>query len=420
MKLHQQEPDLGYDARALEASESARARGLLDLLTEARSNIQQGVDPQLLAQERAIQKKLDALEKRRIDILSRNITIPPELEQEHTNLNQQYEQNRDQIRLKNPRYAAITQPQPLKLPQIQQLLDDNTVLLEYSLGEERSYLWLVTKNSINSYQLPKAADIKSIIDEYRSIITGKDEYPTVQGSINKIAPKLKATLFSSAADKLTNKRLVVVADGALQYIPFRSLPTAPGNQPLLLTNEVINLPSASTLGILRKYNSTPSQAAKFIAVFADPVFTSDDNRITNSQIAKKNEGSNEIQSLQRAARENNIKFDRLTNTKTEAEAILKLIPSDRGRLNLNFAANLINASSSKLTDYRIIHFATHGLMDGLDPSRSGLVLSLFNEQGSAQNGYLRLQNIFNLKLDADLVVLSACKTGIGKIFKAKA
>jgi CHAT domain-containing protein len=213
---------------------------------------------------------------------------------------------------------------------------------------------------------------------------------------------------------LTNKRLVVVADGALQYLSFGALPTAPGNQPLLLTNEVINLPSASTLGILRKYNSTPSKAAKTVAVFADPVFTGDDNRITNPKVAKKTEQSTELQSLQRAARENGIKFDRLTNTKTEAEAILKLVPSDRGKLNLNFAANVVNANKPELVNYRIIHFATHGLMDGLDPTRSGLVLSLFNEQGAAQNGYLRLPNIFNLKLDADLVVLSACETGIGK------
>jgi CHAT domain-containing protein len=413
MQLHQQDPSKGYDIRAIEASESARARGLLDLLIESKANIKQGVDPQLLVQERAIQSKLDAAEKRRINILNEKGTLPPDFEQEYNSLNQQYEQNKDQIRLKSPRYAAITQPKPLKFAQIQQLLDDKTVLLEYSLGETQSYLWLVTKNRIYSYQLPKSAEIKKIVDKYLPILTSKSGYTSTKIQIDKIAPQLKAILPDAVANKLANKRLVVVADGALQYLPFGSLPTGADNQPLLLTNEVINLPSASTLGILRAQNLR-SQASKTVAVFADPVFTSDDERIAKIKLAKTNELTADSKSLQRAATENGIKFSRLVNTKNEAEAILKLVPLDRGKLNLDFAANLVNATNSDLANYRIVHFATHGIMDGLDPTRSGVVLSLFNEQGIAENGYLRLQNIFNLKLDADLVVLSACQTGIGK------
>ncbi len=411
MQLHQQKPNTGYDTRAIEASESARARGLLDLLIEAKADIKQGVDPQLLAQERAIQSKLDAAEKRRISILNKQGTLPPEFEQEYNRLNQQYEQNKDQIRLKSPRYAAITQPKPLKFAQIQQLLDDKTILLEYSLGENQSYLWLVTKNRIDSYQLPKSAEIKNIVDKYLPILTSKSGYTTAKIQIEKIAPQLKAILPDAVANKLTNKRLVIVADGALQYLPFGSLPTGADNQPLLLTNEVINLPSASTLGILREQNLR-SQAAKTVAVFADPVFASDDARLTNKP-AKTTELSTETRSLQSAARENGIKFSRLTNTKKEAETILQL-SGDRGKLNLDFDANLVNATNSDLVNYRIVHFATHGIMDGIDPKRSGVVLSLFNKQGRADNGYLRLPNIFNLKLDADLVVLSACQTGIGK------
>jgi CHAT domain-containing protein len=411
MQLHRQQPNKGYDIRAIEASESARARGLLDLLTEAKADIKQGVDPQLLAQERAIQSKLDAAEKRRINILNEKGTLPPNFEQEYNSLNQQYEQNKDQIRLKSPRYAAITQPKPLKFAQIQQLLDDKTVLLEYSLGENQSYLWLVTKNSIDSYQLPKSAEIKNIVDKYLPILTSKSGYTTAKIQIDKIAPQLKAILPDAVANKLTNKRIVVVADGALQYLPFGSLPTGADNQPLLLTNEVINLPSASTLGIIRSQNLR-SKASKTVAVFADPVFASDDVRLTNKPV-KTTEISTEIQSLERAARENGIKFSRLTNTKKEADTILQLA-GDRSKLNLNFDANLVNATNSDLVNYRIVHFATHGIMDGIDPKRSGVVLSLFNKQGGADNGYLRLPNIFNLKLDADLVVLSACQTGIGK------
>jgi predicted nucleic acid-binding Zn-ribbon protein len=141
MQLHKQNPSQGYNQKALQASERSRARGLLDLLNEARVDIRQGADPKLLEQERSLITQLRALETRRVTLSSNNALANQvrQLDQELNTLQTQYQQNQDQIRATSPRYAALTQPKPFSLREIQALLDDNTVLLQYSLGERHSY-----------------------------------------------------------------------------------------------------------------------------------------------------------------------------------------------------------------------------------------------------------------------------------------
>jgi CHAT domain-containing protein len=112
-------------------------------------------------------------------------------------------------------------------------------------------------------------------------------------------------------------------------------------------------------------------------------------------------------------------LQRLPFSRDEAEAIAAVAPADSVFKALDFQANRATALSEKLADYRIVHFATHGLLDSAHPELSGLALSLVDENGQAQDGYLRLNEIYNLKLNADLVVLSACQTGLGKEVKGE-
>jgi CHAT domain-containing protein/tetratricopeptide (TPR) repeat protein len=424
MEMHRQEPGKGFDAQALQVSEQGRARSLLDLLTEANANIRQGVNPSLLAQEKDIQQKLNAAEKRLTELANGKYTEEgaQAIQTEITTLQNQYQQLQNQIRANSPRYASLTQPQPLTLPEIQrQVLDDDTILLQYSLGEKQSYLWVVTNNSVATYQLPKEADIEKVAKEFYKLSSGGGRQNS-SASV-RVANQLSQMLLQPASNLFTgkqvNKRLLIVADGALQYIPFAALPIPNTKEPLLAKHEIVNLPSASTLGVLRKETQGRKMAPKTLAIFADPVFTKNDERLKSEKGQELSSNNIDNQTLNRASRDSGITFDRLPFTRQEAETIIRLVPEGDRQQSLDFNASRNLATSPELEKYRIVHFATHGILNSTHPELSGLVLSLFNNQGQAQNGFLRLSDIFNLKLASDLVVLSACETGLGEEVKGE-
>ncbi|MFB8790533.1 MAG: CHAT domain-containing protein [Potamolinea sp.] len=485
MQLHKTNPSLGYNAKALQASESARARSLLEILTEARADIRQGVDPKLLQQERSLQQQLNATEQSRVKLLNGQYTNKQldTIKQQIESIITQLQQVETQIRANSPRYAALKYPQPLNLQQIQQqVLDENTLLLEYSLGKDRSYLWAVTKTSINSYELPKSADIETAAKAYYQQLTS-EQIPS-----SEVGMKLSQILLAPVANQLGNKRLLVVSDGALQSIPFAALPilgkTSPpapllqgegsnspspspnppspnppspnppspnppspnppsptppspnppsptppfprregglgglGFTPLLVQNEIVSLPSASTIAVLRNEVKGRSPAPKTLMAIADPVFTNKDERFKTSQSQTNNSTSNP-DALKRSASDIGVILDRLKYTRTEANTILSLVPETQRTSAFDFAASRSTATNPDLAKYKIIHFATHGLINNVNPELSGIVLSLFDEKGVDSNGFLRLNDIFNLNLPAELVVLSACETGLGKDVKGE-
>jgi CHAT domain-containing protein/tetratricopeptide (TPR) repeat protein len=454
MQLHQQNPNEGYDALALHISERSRARSLAELLTEANANIRQGVDPQLLEKEQNLIQQLNAVEQARHELVSGqyNDEQLEELKQKSKSLLTQLDQLEAKIRLNSPRYADLKYPEPLTASEIQQqVLDEETLLLTYSLGEDRSYLWAVTKDSINSYELPSQDEIEKAAETFRKSVT------VDSGASLEAGVALSEIVLSPVLDQLENKRLLIVGDGVLQYVPFAALPvTSPpapllqgeGSQtnnssplsggteggqtnnssplsggseggyiPLLVTNEIVTLSSASTVAIQRQQLQNRSPVAKKLAVLADPVFSENDDRFTG--IASNTDDSLSRSAMTRAARnlglgEGGQLFDRLKYTRTEAEKILALVPENQQMKAFDFNANWNMANNPNLANYQIVHLATHGLLDPVNPELSGVVLSLLDENGETQNGFLRLNDIFNLNLPAELVVLSACETGLGE------
>ena len=427
MQLHKKNPNDRYDAKALTVSERSRARSLLDLLTEANANIRQGVDPELLKKERTLQQELNELEQSRVKLLSGQYTNKEltELKQQIEYLLRKLDLVKVELRVNSPRYANLKYPEPLTLQEIQQqVLDDNTLLLEYSLGEERSYLWAVTKTGITSYSLPPRADIEAAAQEFYKQLNSPQE-----GS-PEVGMKLSQMLLAPVANQLGQKRLLIIGDGALQSIPFAALPipetTSPpapslqgkgagglGFTPLLVQHEIVTLPSASTLAVLRNELKGRSPAAKTVAVIADPVFSTKDDRFLSSQ-PQQSHTTTLPSEVKRSATDIGVILDRLKYSRTEAETILSLVPATERSSALDFAASRATATSPDLAQYRMVHFATHGLLNNVHPELSGVVLSLVDEKGADTDGFLRLHDIFNLNLPAELVVLSACETGLGK------
>jgi CHAT domain-containing protein/tetratricopeptide (TPR) repeat protein len=430
MQLHKQDPSKGYAAKALHTNERARARSLIELLTEANANIREGIKPELLEREGNIQQKLDALEKQRLELPSR-----PNPEKQIADIKQQidkllddYQQLRTEIRLNSPRYAALKFPEPVTLQDIQQnILDDDTLLLTYSLGEERSYLWLVSKTEIHSYELPKRSEIEAQAEQFHRSLKIKQGQFNSQ-NISNSAAQLSQMLLQPVANKLGKKRLLIVSDGALQYVPFTALPICKdancnASTPLLANHEIINSPSVSTIAILRSEHQQRKSAPKTLAVLADPVFSKDDTRLSSqskqdtsvTKINPNNQSENlDSLLLQRSANESDVTFKRLPSTRKQAENVLALVPQSSRTQAFDFDANRRFAASPELSQYRFVLFATHGILNSANPKLSGVVLSLVNQQGEVENGFLRLNDIFNLKIPAELVVLSACETGLGK------
>ncbi|MEG4484081.1 CHAT domain-containing protein [Microcoleus sp. D2_18a_B4] len=430
MQLHKTNPKSGYDTKALEASERSRARSLLELLQESNANIREGISPDLLQQENSLQQQLEAIEKQRIEAISSpnpNQTKVDEIDKQRLALLQQYQQLQTKIRTASPRYAALTQPQPLTLPEIQkQILDDNTILLQYSLGKDRSYLWVVTSTGVTSYELPKQVDIETAAKDFLEAITSP-VYRNIPQKVAQASANLGQVILQPAAALLGNKRLLIVPDGVLHYTPFQALTLAKTagentNVPLIIEHEIITLPSASTLAILRQNYGDRKPPSRNLAILADPVFSPDDERIkgkitqaTTEKLEANNLGLN--QSLRASNRQ--WPPERLPFSRQEAQTISSLFPSDSIRQKIDFDANRTTATDGSLANYQIVHFATHGIANSKNPELSGIVMSTVDDKGNLVNGFLRLTDIFNLKLSANLVVLSACQTGKGQNIKGE-
>lgn len=433
MQLHQQRPGEGFLARALEASERGRARVLLESL-----------DPAL---------KLD-----------------------------------DPARRDDPRLALLTQPRMLTTTAIQrELLDRDTILLEFTLGEGRSWLWTVGTDTLAGFELPPRAAIEAAARRLYALLTARQ--PRAAESLRDRTTRLveadaawrteaaafSRTLFGPAVAHLgeawRGKRLLIVGAGVLEYLPFSALPEPAAATallvPLVADHEIVSLPSASVLAVMRQENGARPAPPKQLAVLADPVFEIADPRVrTAGRAANRSaavsrgvasRGASPADQVTRstgsaptgrpsqptgdqaatatpAARPTPAtdappvatgrpaglqRLARLPFSRQEAQAIAAFVPAD-GRLQaIDFQASRALATSAALGEYRIVHFATHGWFDSERPDQSGLVFSLVGHDGAAQDGVLRLRDIYTLRLPADVVVLSACQTALGKEIKGE-
>jgi CHAT domain-containing protein len=457
MRLHRRQPDAGFDVAAFKTYEQARARSLIDMLAEASADIRQGADPALLARERSLRQMLNAEAERQTRLFGGQHTdeSASAVRRKIEELLTQLLAVESELKEHSPHYTALTQPAPLGLKEIQSAVtDDATLLLEYSLGEERSYLWAVTPTSFATYELPPRTIVEAAARRCYELLTARNRYVKFETADEKrervrkadeeypqAARALSDMLLGPVAVQLERKRVLVVPDGALEYLPFAAL-TVPdrasltGAQnarsfvPLIVEHEVTSIPSASTLAVLRRELEGRAPAEKVVAVFADPVFDKADQRV-NGELSRKAGGHHGVRPASVAEKnamtdvgeskssEEIAPLPRLPYTRQEADAILAFAPATGRKAALGFEANRAAAMSDDLMNYRIIHFATHSFLDSTHPELSGIALSMLDRQGRPQEGFLRAHEIFNLKFDSELVVLSGCRTGLGKEVKGE-
>jgi CHAT domain-containing protein/Tfp pilus assembly protein PilF len=434
---------------AFQVLERSRARTLLESLAEAHVDIRQGADPAVIEKERLLQAKLTAKTNRKMDLLQGGHTEEQlaVINKELKEVLSEYQDLEGQIRSSSPKYAALTQPQPLSASEVQQqLLDADTVLLDYVLGAEHSFVFVLTATSLDSYELPRRAEIEKTARHAYDLLTSRNRWVEGETSFQRnarlvrdeaeyerTAEALTGMVFDPVAKRVEGKRLLIVADGALQYIPFGLLlarvDKAESKVPLVAEHEIVNLPSASVLALLRRQaTGRDTQPTKEVAILADPVFDKSDPRVGDLgktvAVANKDTASvpapSSAERLTRSLEDMNgtrqagAGLSRLAFSRREAAAIMAVTKPGAGMEALDFEASRETATSKDLSQYRIVHFATHGLLDNEHPELSGLVLSLVGPDGKPRDGFLDLEDVYNLNLPSDLVVLSACETALGK------
>ena len=403
MDQHRLQPEAGYDALALATSEQARARNLLEILAENPPASREEVEPSLLEEQRVLREAINVADRelrRRRGIDAEEDLAAAERRQRQRWTD--YHRLAQRIREESPWHAALHQPRPLALEGIRGLLDRETLLLEYHLGEDRSFLWAVASEWMETHVLPPRAEIERLARHTYDQLIRSDQVNHRVPAERALA-RLATLLLGPVAGRLAGQRLLIAASGALEYIPFAALPLlgSPG-QRLVEEHEILNIPSASVLAALRSRAPERMAPEKRLAIFADSVFDPEDPRLANRL------GPDTLDP-------DLFPLHRIPHSRREAEAILALVDG-RGSVlpALGFESRRELALSGQLAGYRILHFATHGILREDRPELSALILSRFDADGRPIEGRLSLHEIYDLDISAELVVLSACQSALGR------
>jgi CHAT domain-containing protein/tetratricopeptide (TPR) repeat protein len=404
MELYGREPGKQWDTLALDASERTRARSFLDSLGEAQIDLLKHRDHEILQRERELLSHLDALETERLAGSHR-----AGLEREQRDVLLEREVLLARVRNEEER-SLPPPPIPLKAWQVRRDLDEGSLLLVYYLGEKRSVLWLVDRRSVRSFVLPGRGHLEPLA---RAAYEALSRREGTGAQAKLVLARLANEILGPVALHLNTQRLLVVNDGALRYIPFAVLPEPGHGTPLLARHEVVYLDSPSVLAMQRQRLAGRQRAPLELAVVADPVFDAADPRVAKPVAAPAPVPAVPTEEPRRAA-DGPGDIGRLLESGREAAALLALVPQSRRRAVVGLEASKETVLSGVLRPYRIVHFATHGLIHPLHPELSGLMLSRVDRRGRPLDGFLPAYEFPRLRLLADLAVLSACRTALGK------
>lgn len=420
-------PELMGDVKSLELAEASRNISLLMSIKEKQLQISNDDNKLLVSRKMDLEKSISVLSEQ-IVRKSKQRTESVEIKKKTDHLEKLKKELflvKSEFYKKNLHYLNLVTPDKISFKEIKgEFTDKDTLILEYFLGKDASYLWAIADNDIKIYKLPPLKDIEKIAAEYIRQIRIPPTNENSKREIKEISRKLSEMILAPVNEKLQVKRLIIIPDKILSFVPFSSLenPNLANPDPLISTYEIISIPSLSLIQTLQKVHSKQTgqkELSRKIAVIADPIFEKKDPRVVHntntdysfSKVEKENlKVVKNLQDLNRTG-EN---LERLPGTRIEAESIRKNLKKFEVKIILDFDSNLLFVVNENLEKYSIIHIATHAFINNNDPELSGLVLSLVDTQGNEQPGFLTVNQILGLKLEADLVVLSACETGIGR------
>ncbi|HSE41352.1 MAG TPA: CHAT domain-containing protein, partial [Acidobacteriota bacterium] len=389
-KLDQKYPGKSNDIQAFEYSERAKARMFLDTLTEFQSGIRKGLSKQQHHREKVIFQKISKLQSELWDSSEKDL---PGKQKKLREAERELDQFILDLKLQNPQYAQLKYPEPYGVAQIQKQLDEKTVLIEFFVGEKESFVFAVTSSSKRIRKLPPSSQLQESVRKFMKQIRmppktslGKD-LKNLQLEYRIQAQSLFQMLIMPVEEHLKDKNnLILILDGILHYLPFETL--MDDDRLLIERFRITYAPSATMMASLQK--KTKQVNTKELIAFADPILTSDASKVSGRQ-----------------------NLMRLRYSREEVEGIAELYPKESLGIYLDHDATEEKVRSENISQYGVIHFATHALVDEEVPRRSGIILT--SESKAQSDGILQMHEIWNLNLNTKLVVLSACDTGLGKL-----
>jgi CHAT domain-containing protein len=392
-------------ARAFAVLERARARSVLDALSSVRHELDKELAPELGARQKTLSEHIAELQRR----LLRAGALPNEQRQLLERLGQaedEFELLLSKLKSGNPRYVAALYPQPLSLAHAQSALDDETALLAYSILRDGVAVFVLTRTDFHVEKLSVAPEaLSSRVQNYVDLLAVSDDE-----GWKAISHRLENDLLSSARGHLNAeiRRLVIVPDGTLHYLPFETLRAAHNSRFLIEDFEISYVPSATVFAQLKVSQPAGERQASAL-VFADPSLP--------AKLLSANESQPKGEIARSLFEHESWQVQPLPASAHEAEAIARFA-GQSSRVYTGTAASEKRLKSEPLEGYRILHFATHGLISQEMPARSSLVLSIEGD-ADAEDGLLQAREIYQLKLSSDLVVLSGCQTARGQILKGE-
>jgi len=394
--------DRTYGAEAFNYLERAKARAFLDSFEVSEVNVSQGIDLKLAKKEKEIMRQISQSYTQLLgpnlgsDAKNGVLIKIKELEEESDRLKRE-------IRTTSPAYANLKYPEVITYDEARKtLVDKNTTFFAYSLGKERSYVFVLSEAGLKVFAAPARKTLQQQVAEYRKIISDKDNHDFSLGYV------LFKELVLPGLDKNT-KRIVFVPDDILNLLPFETLVSNAGtNRWLVQDHPVSYVPSLSSLRELnRRRSALRMEPHKDLLALGDPFYgANEEGRRNASQDIFQDFYSN-----------SSINFFRLKYSGLEIQKIAAAFKPSRTDAFQRKEATEDRLKAEPLTNYRIIHFATHGLIDDKKPARSSIILAL--DQDPGEDGFLQMREIFNLRMNADLVTLSACQTGLGQFIRGE-
>jgi len=400
VSLHKESDGMGYDQQALDYLERAKARSFLDSLEVAQVDISMGINFKLKNREKELMKDIS-------NIYSKLLVAQHDSEQKEnlvkllTEKENELETLKREIRSKSPYYADLKYPEIITLKETQRrILNSKTAFIAYTIGKENSYGFVITKNNLMIFPVPKKSVIQNLVSDYLKVITDKDSKNFNLGY------DLYQALVPSNLNKNIRK-IVFIPDDILHFLPFETLVTEEKNFRWLVSDfKIAYTPSISSYReIIQRKKKNKSSRHYDILAFGDPDF---------GRLESEAKGDDIFQNFYAS---NAFNFYRLRYSGTEIERIRSLFKETKGDIFVRDAATEEQLKNLRLDDYKIIHFATHSLIDDKKPGRSSIVLSL-NKSGE-EDGFIQMREIYNLNLNSDLVTLSACQTGLGQFIKGE-